>query len=61
VNHFAGAKKLGATDAEISETIQLAASVGAGVMLAMADRAEDAADKKFFWWRPPREAKPESG
>ncbi|AEJ40471.1 hypothetical protein TPY_2308 [Sulfobacillus acidophilus TPY] len=59
MNHFAGAKKLGATDAEISETIQLAASVGVGVILAMADRAEIASDRKFFWWRPPREAKPE--
>ncbi|MCY0897783.1 MAG: hypothetical protein OWU33_02420 [Firmicutes bacterium] len=39
MSHFVGAKKLGATDAEIAETIQLAGSVGAGVMLAMADRA----------------------
>lgn len=55
MSHFAGAKKLGATEQEISETIQLAASVGAGVMLAMADRAEAASDKNYFWWRPPHE------
>jgi hypothetical protein len=52
VSHFAGAKRLGATDEEIAETVQLAASVGAGVVLAMADRAHDAADAHHFWWRP---------
>jgi AhpD family alkylhydroperoxidase len=56
VSHFAGAKKLGATDAEIEETVQLAGSVGAGVILAMADRARDASEAKHFWWRPPRMA-----
>ena len=54
MTHFAGAKKLGATDEEIEETIQLAGSVGAGVILAMADRAHDAADARHFYWRPPR-------
>jgi hypothetical protein len=28
--------------------------VGAGAILAMADRAHDAADAKHFYWRPPR-------
>ena len=54
VSHFAGAKKLGATDEEIEETIQLAGSVGAGVILAMADRARDASDEHHYWWRPAR-------
>lgn len=48
---------MGATEEEISETVQLAASVGAGVMLAMADRAEDAADHQHFYWRPPHVSK----
>ena len=54
MSHFAGAKKLGATDEEIEETVQLAGSVGAGVILAMADRARDASDHRHFWWRSPR-------
>jgi hypothetical protein len=45
---------MGATEEEISETIQLAGSVGAGVILAMADRAREASDARHFWWRPPR-------
>ena len=53
MSHFAGAKKLGATEEEIEETVQLAASVGAGVALAMADRAREASDQRHFWWRPP--------
>lgn len=43
-----------ATEAEIAETVQLAASVGAGVVLAMADRAHDASDARHYWWRPSR-------
>lgn len=54
MSHFAGAKRLGATEAEIAETVQLAAAVGAGVVLAMADRAHDAADAHHYWWRPSR-------
>lgn len=54
MSHFAGAKRLGATDEEINETVQLAASVGAGVVLAMADRARDASDHRHFYWKPPR-------
>lgn len=46
---------MGATDEEIEETVHMAASVGAGVVLAMADRAKDASDQRYFWWRPPRE------
>jgi alkylhydroperoxidase/carboxymuconolactone decarboxylase family protein YurZ len=53
VTHFAGAKKVGATDAEIEETVQLAASVGA-VVLAMADRAREASDRRHLWWKRPR-------
>ncbi|MBX5468188.1 MAG: hypothetical protein K6U14_11965 [Firmicutes bacterium] len=44
---------MGATEAEIEETVQLAASVGAGVVLAMADRARQAADEHHYYWRPP--------
>jgi hypothetical protein len=54
VTHFAGAKKVGATDEEVEETVQLAASVGAGVVLAMADRAREASDRRHLWWKPPR-------
>lgn len=45
---------MGATDEEIAETVHLAASVGAGVVLAMADRAREAAERKHYWWRPPK-------
>lgn len=45
---------MGATEQEIDEVIQLAGSVGAGVILAMADRARDASDARHFYWRPPR-------
>ncbi len=55
MSHFAGAKKVGATDEEIEETIQIAGAVGAGAILAMADRARDASDAKHYWWRPPRQ------
>jgi hypothetical protein len=44
---------MGATEEEIDEVLQLAGSVGAGVILAMADRARAASDAKHFWWRPP--------
>jgi hypothetical protein len=44
---------MGATEDEINEVLQLAGSVGAGVILAMADRARAASDAKHFWWRPP--------
>ena len=45
---------MGATEDEINEVIQLAGSVGAGAILAMADRAREASDARHFWWRPPR-------
>lgn len=50
MTHFAVAKKLGCTDEEIQEAVQCAYSVGAGVMWAMAARAEKAADERFRWW-----------
>ena len=45
---------MGATEEEINEVIQLAGSVGAGAILAMADRAREASDSRHFWWRAPR-------
>ena len=45
---------MGATEDEINEVLQLAGSVGAGVILAMADRARAASEANYFWWRPPR-------
>jgi len=50
VTHFAVAKKMGCTDEEIQEAVQLAYSVGAGVMWAMADRARKDAEERFRWW-----------
>jgi alkylhydroperoxidase/carboxymuconolactone decarboxylase family protein YurZ len=50
VTHFAVAKKLGCTDDEIQEAVQLAYSVGAGVMWAMAERAKQASEDRFRWW-----------
>jgi hypothetical protein len=47
---------MGATEEEINEVIQLAGSVGAGVILAMADRARDASDQHNYWWRAPKQA-----
>jgi hypothetical protein len=44
------AKKLGCTDEEITEAVQVAYSVGAGAIWAMADRAEKASDDQFRWW-----------
>ena len=48
---------MGATDAEIAEAVHMAASVGAGVALAMADRAHVAAERRHYWWKPPRETR----
>jgi hypothetical protein len=45
---------MGATDKEIDEVIQLAGSVGAGAILAMADRAREASEQHHYWWRPPK-------
>jgi hypothetical protein len=45
---------MGASEEEIDEVIQLAGSVGAGVILAMADRAREASDARHFYWRPPK-------
>ncbi len=50
VNHFAVAKQMGITDEELDETIQLAYSVGAGVMWATATRARKASEDRFRWW-----------
>jgi hypothetical protein len=46
---------MGASDEEIDEVIQLAGSVGAGVILAMADRAREASDQHNYWWRQSRQ------
>jgi hypothetical protein len=43
---------MGATDAEIAEAVHMAASVGAGVALAMADRSRQASEAHHYWWRP---------
>lgn len=45
---------MGATDDEIAEAVHMAASVGAGVALAMADRSRAAADAHHYWWRSPQ-------
>jgi hypothetical protein len=50
VTHFAVAKKMGCTDDEIQEAVQVAYSVGAGAIWAMAARAEKAATEHFRWW-----------
>jgi hypothetical protein len=44
------AKRLGCTDEEIQEAVQVAYSVGAGSMWAMAERAKQASDDHFRWW-----------
>ena len=46
---------MGISDAEIEETVHLVASVGAGVVLAAADRGRQAADHRHFYWRPPKD------
>ena len=50
MTHFAVAKKMGCTDEEIREAVQVAYSVGAGAIWAMAARAEKASDERFRWW-----------
>lgn len=54
VYHFAVAKKMGITDEEIQEATDVAASVGAGTIDAMAIRAKRASDEKHYWWRKPK-------
>lgn len=44
------AKRLGCTDEEIQEAVQVAYSVGAGSIWAMAERAKQASDDHFRWW-----------
>jgi AhpD family alkylhydroperoxidase len=56
VNTLGRLERAGASPEEINETIQVASSVGAGAMLAMADRARDAANAGHYWWRTPRES-----
>lgn len=41
---------MGCSDDEIQEAVQCAYSVGAGVMWAMAARAEKASNDRFRWW-----------
>ena len=41
---------MGITDAEITEAIQVAESVGAGVIWAMANRAKQASEDHWRWW-----------
>ena len=43
---------MGITDAEIEETIQLAASVGAASIVALASRARKTGERETKWWRP---------
>jgi len=43
-------RRMGISDEELNETIQLAASVGAGTILAMGERAKTAADESHHWW-----------
>ena len=43
-------RRMGISDEELDEAIQLAASVGAGTILAMGERAKTAADKSHHWW-----------
>jgi alkylhydroperoxidase/carboxymuconolactone decarboxylase family protein YurZ len=51
VSHFTGAKGTSATEQELDEVTQLAGSVGAGVILAIADRAREPSDQHKYWWR----------
>ena len=44
-------RRMGISDEELNETIQLAASVGAGTILAMGERAKTAADESHHWWK----------
>jgi hypothetical protein len=45
-----------AGDQEINETIQVAASIGAGAILAMADRSHKNADAGYHWWEADAQA-----
>lgn len=47
-------ERLGVSRDEINETVQVAGSVGAGTILAMADRSQDAADAGYWFWRVPK-------
>lgn len=44
-------RRMGISDEELNEAIQLAASVGAGTILAMGERAKAAADESHHWWK----------
>lgn len=44
-------RRMGITDEELDEAIQLASSVGAGTVLAMGDRAKTAAQENHHWWK----------
>jgi AhpD family alkylhydroperoxidase len=50
------ARAIGASEEEIYETIQVAGAVGAGVVLAMADRAQTAVESEHHWWEERVEA-----
>jgi len=41
---------MGITDEEVTEAIQVAESVGAGVIWAMANRAKQASEDHWRWW-----------
>lgn len=45
-------RAMGASEAEIYETIQVSAAVGAGVVMAMADRAQSAEEGHHHFWEP---------
>ena len=45
---------MGIGDDEIWEAIQVAASCGAGTIIAMAERSQIAAEKGHKYWLPPR-------
>ena len=55
VSHFAVARSMGITDAELDEVVQLAAAVGAGSIAAMAKRARKTAETERTLWGPKRE------
>jgi hypothetical protein len=41
---------MGISDAEITEAIQVAEAVGAGVIWSMANRAKAASEAHWRWW-----------
>ena len=41
---------MGITDDEITEAIQVAMAVGAGVISSMANRAKQASEEHWRWW-----------